>query len=358
MMKGLIAAGGRATRLRPITHTMNKHLIPLANRPMIYYPLAKIGATGIKDVCIVINEGDTELKKVVGDGSHFGVRITYREQVGGPKGVAHVIKVAEDFLDGDPFLFHLGDNVISEDLSPLIEKFEKEQLNGLLVIAKVPDPGRFGVPEIVKGKIIRVIEKPQNPISPFAVTGIYLYDKHVFSALEHLKPSASRGEYEISEVHTWLIQKGYAIGHSEVAGMWKDTGKPEDLLEANQMLLNYITPSTIGAIIDKEVILQGKVEIGKGTRVSGRTTIRGPVSIGNNCLISDSYIGPYTSIGSRAEITSLEIENSIVFEEAKMSSTARIVESIIGFGSRVVSSANKLPSGHRLIVGSSSLVEL
>src|SRR3989338_8828748 len=168
MMKGLIAAGGHATRLRPITHTVNKHLIPLANRPMIYYPLAKIGEAGIKDVCIVTNEGDTEVKKAVGDGSRFGVRITYREQVGGPKGVAHVIKVAEDFLDGDPFLFHLGDNVISEKLSPLVEKFEKEQLNGLLVIAKVPDPTRFGVPEIVAGEITRVIEKPRNPSSPFA----------------------------------------------------------------------------------------------------------------------------------------------------------------------------------------------
>lgn len=357
-MKGLIAAGGHATRLRPITNSINKHLIRLANRPMIYYPINKLARAGIKDIAVVINEGDKEIQKAVGDGSHFGVNITYIEQVGGALGVAHVIMTAKDFLGKDPFVFHLGDNVIMEDLTPMIKKFEDEKLNGLLLIAKVPDPQRFGVPEIVGGKIKRVIEKPENPPSQFAVTGIYLYDYHIFEALLNIKPSKQRGEYEISDVHTWLIDQGYNIGYMKVAGMWKDTGKPYDLIEANQLLLNHIESNQAGAYVEEGVILQGKAEIGKGTSITGRTTIRGPVTIGKGCTIHESYIGPYTSIGNNVEIRETEVENSIVFEESYIKAKTRIVDSIIGSRSKIVLSSENWPSGNRMYIGSSSLVEL
>ncbi len=313
-MKALITAGGRATRLRPITHTWNKHLIPIALKPMIFYALEKISETGIRDIGIIINPGDNTIKNVVGNGDKWGIKIQYIEQHGGPQGIAHAVKMAEPFLGGEPFLFYLGDNIILGSIKRFIEKFEREGLNCLLALSEVRDPRRFGVPEIKDGKIVRVEEKPQNPKSNFAVTGIYVYDKSFFDAFSKILPS-SRGEYEISDVHSELISSGARVGYEEITGWWKDTGKPEDLLEGNQLLMQEMMRGEVKNLgeIDPGAVVQGAVSIGAGTKIGPGVIIRGPVAIGSACTILNSYVGPYTSIGSNSVISGSEIENSIVF---------------------------------------------
>jgi len=358
-MKALITAGGRATRLRPITWTINKHLIPLANKPMIFNAIEKIVEAGVTDIGININPGELEIQKVVGDGSRWGARITYIEQTGGPKGLAHILKMAQPFLGDDDFIFYLGDNIILGSIKGFVDKFRQERPNGLLALSKVKDPQRFGVPVLKDGQIVRVDEKPENPQSDFAVTGIYVYDSSVFKAVDAIDPSP-RGEYEISDVHTWLIENGYQIGYQEITGWWKDTGKPEDLLEGNQLLLAEMTREQAinDGECDPEVIIHGRVQIGRGTKVRGRCLIRGPVSIGENCVIDRSYIGPYTSIGNGVTVRNTEIEHSVVFDEVNISCSKRVVDGLIGRGATIVSATETLPAGHRMIIGDNSTVEL
>ncbi len=357
-MKALIAAGGHGTRLRPITYTLNKHLIPIANKPMIFYALEKIAETGIKEVGITLNPGDIIFPKAVGDGKKWGLRITYIEQTGGPLGLAHVVKVAETFIKKDPFVFYLGDNIILSSIAGFVEKFKKEKLNCLLALSKVKDPERFGVPEIKNGKILKVEEKPVNPKSDFAVTGIYLYDHNIFDVIKKLKPSA-RGELEISDAHTALIEKGLKIGYSEITGWWKDTGKPYDLLDGNQLVLSKIeTKISPKAKIDKGVILQGNVIIGDNSEIRGKTLIRGPVVIGNSTIIQDAFIGPNTAIGDRVEIYGAEILHSIVFDDADINTDKQITDSLIGKNALITPVHETFPSGHKLIIGDNSQIEL
>lgn len=359
-MKALITAGGHATRLRPITTTINKHLIPLANKPMIFNAVEKIAEAGIRTIGINVNPGESEIQKVVGDGSRWGVRISYLEQTGGPKGLGHILKVARPFIGDEPFLFYLGDNIILGGIRDFVRKFENEKLNGLLALAKVRDPQRFGVPEIKDGKIVQVEEKPANPKSDYAVTGIYVYDTSVFDAVDAIKPSI-RGEYEISDVHTWLIENGHDIGYKEITGWWKDTGKPEDLLEGNQLLLSEMKADDmrVEGNVDESAVIHGRAQIGRGTVIGEGVLIRGPVSIGECCVIKNSYIGPYTSIGNRVVIDNTEIEHSIVFDDVNINCMSRrIVDSLIGKGANVVAAASTYPMGHHLIVGDNSMVEV
>ncbi len=358
-MKALLTAGGRATRLRPITYTWNKHLIPLANKPMIVHAIEKLVRAGITEIGINTNPGEVELQKVLGDGSAYGAKITYIEQTGGPKGLAHIIKVAQPFLGDDSFLFYLGDNIILGDISGFIQKFSEGGYNAFLALSRVKDPQRFGVPEIVDGKIVRVEEKPDVPKSDFAVTGIYLYDKNVFAAVDAIEPSA-RGEYEISDVHTWLIEHGLSVGYDEITGWWKDTGKPEDLLEGNQLLLDEMShaEATQAGNVHPDAVLQGKVKVGAGAVIGADVLIRGPVTIGAGAVIEHSYIGPYTAIGDRAVIRNTEIEHCIVFEDVTVDCGKRIVDSLIGRFASVTSDQATLPRGHKLIVGDHARVEL
>jgi glucose-1-phosphate thymidylyltransferase len=358
-MKALITAGGRATRLRPITWTINKHLIPLANKPMLFYAIEKIAEAGIIEIGINVNPGEIGIQAACGDGSRWGVHITYIEQVGGPKGLAHILKMARPFLGDEPFLFYLGDNIILGSIADFVRKFSEEKLDCLLALSEVKDPQRFGVPEIRDGKIVRVDEKPAEPKSNFAVTGIYVYSPNVFKAVDAVQPSA-RGEYEISDVHTWLIDRGYAIGHQEITGWWKDTGKPEDLLEGNQLLLSEMKPElmTNQGVVAKSSTLHGRVRIGKGTRIGERVLIRGPVVIGEDCVIENGYIGPYTSVGDGVVIRNTEIEYSIVFDHVTINCSRRIVDSMIGENASILSASETLPMGHRLVIGDNSVVEL
>jgi glucose-1-phosphate thymidylyltransferase len=356
-MKGLIAAGGKGTRLRPITTNRNKHTIPLANQSMIELAVNKLAQAGITDIGIIVNIGDIELESILGDGSKYGVNITYIEQKGGALGVAHVILMARDFLKEDDFVFYLGDNIILGDIKDFIDAFYKQKLNTLLALSKVKDPERFGVPNIKNERIVEVIEKPQNPPSQYAVAGIYIYDKNIHNIVENLLPS-SRGEYEISDAHTELIKKGFIVGYSEITGWWKDTGKPQDLLEGNQLLLAQIKTSDIQGDVEKNVTIEGNVIIEKGAQIKDKSFIRGPVIIGQNTVVYNSYIGPYTSIGNECKIENSEIEHSLLMHNITIHSSKRIVDSIIGNGVLITDKENTFPKGHKLVIGDNSQVEL
>jgi glucose-1-phosphate thymidylyltransferase len=357
-MKALIAAGGRGTRLRPITYSMNKHLIPIANKPMIFHALEKIAEAGITEVAINVNEGDNTIQEAVGDGAQWGLRVTYIEQVGGALGLAHIIKNAQYWLDDEPFVFYLGDNIVLGSIKPFIEKFQARGANGYLALSKVPDPQRFGVPEMnAKGEIVRVIEKPLNPPSEYAVTGIYCYDASVHEAVNNIKASP-RGELEISDVHTYLIEHGKTVKYEIVDGWWKDTGKPTDLLEGNRLLLENLEKQNAASRVDETADIQGKVEILEDAQILGKTVIRGPVSIGRGAIIRDSYIGPYTSIGHFCEVDGSEVESSIVMDEADIQTDKRIVDSIIGRNATIQSAHLTKPAGHKMIVGENAQIEL
>lgn len=358
--KAILTGGGHATRLRPITTTINKHLIPLANKPMIFHAIDKVVEIGVKEIFINTNPGETELQKYVGDGGHWGVQIKYFEQTGGPQGIAHVVSLARNLIGDEPFIFYLSDNIILTSLKPLAEKFEKEKLNCLLSFAKVPDPERFGVPEFdPSGKLLRVMEKPLKPPCDLAQTGIYFYDRNFFEAYKNIKKSA-RGEYEISDVNSWLIQNDFKVGWSEMSGYWKDSGKPADLLIANQMLLEQLAADhfTIGATIEPGARLEGRIKIGAGTKIGPKTRVRGPVIIGENCILDDCSIGPYATIGQGTEIYSAEIENSIIFENVDINCQIRVVDSIIGKNAMIISGHQAPPQGHKMIIGDHTFIEI
>lgn len=358
-MKALITAGGRGTRLRPITYSMNKHLIPLANKPMIFYAIEKVAEAGITEVAININEGDVELPFVVGDGSRWGVQITYIEQQGGALGLSHIIKNAEAWLGDDSFIFYLGDNIILGSITPFIRAFEKSEADAYLALSEVSDPQRFGVPEInAAGEIVRVIEKPADPPSNYAVTGIYCYSKKIHDAVNAIQPSA-RGELEISDAHTYIINNGGIVKFEVVEGWWKDTGKPEDLLECNRLLLEGCTASTHSdAAVEAGVVLHGEIAIAEDVQILGKTSIHGPVVIGRGAIIRDSVIGPYTAIGKETEVSGAHIENSIIMDEADITSSSLIVESIIGHNATIQNARTTPERSHRLFVGENSIVEL
>lgn len=353
-MKALIASGGRGTRLRPITHTQNKHLIPIANKPILYYAIEAAVDAGIKEVGIVHNADSLEVPNYVGDGSKWGIKITYIPQET-PGGLAQVVQLAENFIGKDDFIFYLGDNMVVGGIKKFIDEFRKNSCNCLLTLAKVKDPERFGVPELKDGKVISVEEKPKSPKSQFAVAGIYVYDHHIFEAVRSLKPSP-RGELEISDAHQYLIEQGYTVGYTEITGWWKDTGKPVDLLEANRLILDSIKPHNEGEV-DKQSDVAGKVIVEKGAKIIN-SKVRGPAIIGKDCIIENSYIGPFTSIGDKTEVRNSEVEYSIVLRGCKILSVGiRIEGSILGNDVEIVE-ANGKPRVHRFMIGDQSRVEV
>jgi glucose-1-phosphate thymidylyltransferase len=358
-MKAIITSGGRGTRLRPITHTLNKHLIPIVNKPMIHYAVEAVVQAGIKDIGIVINPGTgDEIKRALGSGDEWGAKFTYILQKA-PLGLAHVVKVSQDFIKESPFVFYLGDNVLVGDIQRFIEAFFTNKNNCRLVLAKVKDPQRFGVAEIKDGRVIKVEEKPYIPRSPFAVTGLYIYDCSIFEAVSHITPSA-RGELEISDAHQYLIDNGFDVGYSEITGWWKDTGRPDDLLEANRLIWHKVVenlePKIMGEV-DSGSDIVGKVIIENGAKVI-KSVIRGPVIIGENTLIENSYIGPFTSVYYGCEIKNSEIEYSVVLENCKIIDVdIRIEGSLLGRGVKIYKKISK-PNTQRFILGDQSTVEL
>lgn len=353
-MKALIASGGHGTRLRPLTHTRNKHLLPIANKPILYYAIEAAAEAGIKEIGIVHNAGNDEVPSYIGDGSKWGVHITYIPQQT-PGGLAQVVQISENFIGKEKFVFYLGDNMLVGGIKRFIDEFERSGYNCFLTLARVKDPQRFGVPVIENGRILRVEEKPKNPQSNYAVAGIYLYDHHIFEAVNNIKPSA-RGELEISDAHTYLIEHGYTVGYTEITGWWKDTGKPADLLEANRLVLDSFQYRNDGDI-DSASDVAGRVVIEKGAKIIN-SKIRGPAIIGKDCVIENSYIGPYTSIGDRTQVRGSEIEYSIVLRDCKILNIGiRIEGSILGNDVEIVE-GNSRPRVHRFMIGDQSRVEI
>jgi len=353
--KAILTGGGRATRLRPITTTINKHLIPLAGKPMIIHAIEKVIEAGITEIFINTNPGETQIQELVGNGDEWGVKITYFEQIGGPQGIAHVVKCAEKFIGTDPFMFYLSDNIILGELHSLVQKFEKEQLDCLLTLSTVPDPERFGVPEFNKdGKLIDVLEKPINPTSNFAVTGIYLYNHSFFEAFNHIEKS-SRGEYEISSIHSYFLKNNFKVGYEEITGWWKDTGKPNDLLLANKLLLDKLMSDNKERIKKPESKEISNIIFGKNVDMQKKVKIIGPAIIGDDCVFENCTIGPYVTIGNKTHIKNAEISESIIFGGCVIDVPIKISQSIIGDQAKLIK--NKENTDHKLILGDFTLLE-
>ncbi|MFA4837980.1 MAG: glucose-1-phosphate thymidylyltransferase [Candidatus Neomarinimicrobiota bacterium] len=353
-MKALITAGGHGTRLRPITHTQNKHLIPIANKPILNYALEYIRDAGITDVGIITNKEGSEVKDVYKDGSQMGLNITYIPQER-PSGLADCVRIAQPFLGNESFVFYLGDNIIVGGIARFIDEFRKSGANCHLVLARVKDPERFGVPELKDGRILSIEEKPCKPKSDFAVTGIYIYDSNIFEAVNAISPSA-RGELEISDAHQYLLEKGFKVTYSEITGWWKDTGKPADLLEANRLVLDSFETRVEGTV-DAQSNLAGRVVIEPGAEIRN-SNVRGPAIIGAGTKIVNSYVGPYTSIDKNCEIVNSEIEFSIVSCGCLIrNQKIRIESSLLGKDVHIIDADSK-PFTNRFIVGDQSQIEI
>jgi len=349
-MKGLLLAGGHGTRLRPLTFTGNKHMIPIANKPMLFYGLNHLVDAGIKELAIILGPVKEGVKEVLHDGSDFGIDITYIEQPE-PKGLAHAVMIAQDFLGDEPFIMYLGDNLIKQGVKPLIYTHVNESSDCVICVAHVKDPTQYGIVELTEeGNIERLLEKPKTSTSTLALTGVYLFNKSIFDAVKNIHPSW-RNELEITDAIQYLVQQGKKISVQRIDGWWKDTGRPQDLLEANQLVLDSIE-SALDGDIDSTSRIIGRVQIGSNSTIGPQTTIKGPCIIGHNCHIARGvYIGPYTSIGNGTRVLSGEIEGSIIMEDSIINCNKRIVDSIIGRTSRLESADNLKPSGLHFVTG-------
>ncbi|MBI2990253.1 MAG: glucose-1-phosphate thymidylyltransferase [Candidatus Magasanikbacteria bacterium] len=331
--KAILTGGGHATRLYPITTTINKHLLPLANKPMIFHAIEKVVEAGITDIFINTNPGEIELQKHIGDGGHWGVRIRFFEQEGGPQGIAHVVKQAQDFIGDDPFIFYLSDNILLGSLKDIIQDFRAGSFDCMLALSRVEDPERFGIPYFNESKeLIDVVEKPSKPPNNLAVTGIYLYGPKVFfEAFDHIKKSP-RGEYEISSIHSHFLKTGRRVGYKEITGWWKDTGKVEDLLLANQLLLDCLPEKSLALSLNihKDAKIKGIVHIGLGSVIGQNTEILGPVIIGENCVLENCSVGPNVTLGPGVELLGPRIQNSIILANSSIQAPLGIKDSIIG----------------------------
>ncbi|MHA1265179.1 MAG: glucose-1-phosphate thymidylyltransferase [Candidatus Helarchaeota archaeon] len=356
-MKGLVLSGGHGTRLRPLTHTSAKQLIPVANKPVLFYALEDVRECGITDVGIIVASHSKEaVIDAVGNGSQFAIKVTYIEQ-DEPRGLAHAVKIARDFLQNEPFVMYLGDNILKEGIVKLCNYFTSAGCDALIAVSRVKNPQRFGVVEIKHGKVVRLVEKPKVPMSDLALAGIYFFRASIFKAIDHIKPSW-RNELEITDAIQQLIDMGYRVDYKEVTGWWKDTGKPEDIIEVNQLLLKEISRDIRG-MIEENVSINGEIIIDEGSIIKTGCKLLGPIIIGKNCVIGpNTYIGPYTSVGDNCQIIGGEIENSIIIGESYIDCGRRIVESLIGRNSKITSAEKNLPGGSKLILGEHSYISI
>jgi len=352
-MKALILSGGRGTRLRPITHTSAKQLLPVANKPILFYGIEAVKETGIKDVAIVVGETKKEIMDAVGNGQKWAINVTYIEQEA-PLGLAHAVKISQDFIKDESFVMYLGDNLIKDGITSLVREFEKTRPNAQILLARVPRPEQFGVVELKGEKVIRLVEKPKKPKSDLALVGVYMFDKSIFEAVSNIEPSW-RNELEITDAIQYLIDHNFTVRPHIITGWWKDTGKLEDILEANRILLEDVKTYVKGKVDGKSKLL-GKVRIEKGAEIRN-SVIRGPVVIGENTKIVNSYIGPFTSVYFQVAIENSEIEHSIILEGSKIRDIRRIEDSLVGQNVEILKSKEK-PSAYRIMVGDSSRVEV
>ncbi len=353
-MKGLILAGGKGTRLRPLTYTSAKQLVPVANKPVLFYAVEAVVAAGIEDIGIIVGDTRDEIRAAVGDGSRWGARVTYIEQEA-PLGLAHAVLVAEPFLAGDSFVMYLGDNLIAGGITSLVEEFEASACNSQILLARVPNPQQFGVAELDDaGRVRRLTEKPREPKSDLALVGVYMFDATIFDSVRRIKPSA-RGELEITDAIQDLIDRGLAVHPHLVAGWWKDTGKLEDMLEANRIVLDQIASRRGGATSVETSAIEGRVSLGDGVTIVD-SLVRGPVVIGDGARIEHAFVGPYTSIGEGCALSRCEIENSIVLAASEIRDIpVRIDGSLVGRNVKLKKTDLK-PKAFRFMLGDNSEV--
>ncbi len=353
-MKALVLSGGLGSRLWPITHTSAKQLLPVANKPVLFYGLEAIEAAGITEVGVVVGDTAPAIQAAVGNGSAFGLSVTYLRQ-DAPMGLAHGVLIAREFLADDDFVMYLGDNFIVGGISGIVEEFRVARPDAQIMLTNVPDPRSFGVAELNDvGEVIGLEEKPANPKSDLALAGVYIFTSAVHEAVRDLVPSG-RGELEITEAIQWLIDGGRKVRSTIITGYWKDTGTVANMLEANRMVLEGIEPQILGAVDDASEII-GRVVIERGAQVTG-SRIVGPVLVATGTRVSGSYLGPFTSIGASCTICASEIEYSIMLPGASISGVQRIEASLIGHDVEVTQ-APQVPKVHRLVLGDHSKVQI
>jgi glucose-1-phosphate thymidylyltransferase len=360
-LKGLILSGGKGTRLRPITHTSAKQLVPVANKPVLFYGIEAMAAAGIEAIGIIIApETGDEIRRAAGDGSRFGVQITYVVQ-DEPAGLAHAVLTAEPFLADSPFVMYLGDNLLQGGIADLVAAFREHAPDALILLTPVPDPENFGVAELAPpahagevGRVVRLVEKPTDPATDLALVGVYMFNPSIHDAARAIEPSA-RGELEITDAIQHLVDAGKRVEPHIVRGWWKDTGRLDDMLEANRLILDNLVERIDGELIDSQV--DGRVVIEAGARLE-RTTVRGPAVIGAGAKLSDCYIGPYTAIGENCRIAGAEVEHSILLEGSSVCDLDGRMESSLLGRNVTVRRGERSPRAYRFMVGDNSDISI
>jgi glucose-1-phosphate thymidylyltransferase len=353
-LKGLILSGGRGTRLRPITFTSAKQLVPVANKPVLFYGIEAMAAAGIEEVGIIIApETGTEIREAAGDGERFGISIEYIEQEA-PLGLAHALLTAEPYLGDSPFVMYLGDNLLRDGIVELVDTFRTEQPDALILLTPVPDPEHYGVAELDDGRVARLVEKPKEPKTDLALVGVYMFTSAIFDAARSIEPSW-RDELEITDAIQTLVDRGLRVDPHIVHGWWKDTGQVQDMLEANRLILDDVAERMDGELIDSRI--EGRVVIEEDVRLE-RATVRGPAIIGRGSRLTDAYIGPYTAIGENVTIEKAELEHSIVLSGSTIRDLEyRIEASLIGKNVRI-GRGPALPKAYRFVVGDNADVQI
>ncbi len=350
-LRGLILSGGKGTRLRPITHTSAKQLVPVANRPVLFYGIEAMAAAGIREIGIIIApETGDEIREIAGDGSQFGVAITYLPQ-SAPLGLAHAVLTAEPFLGDAPFVMYLGDNLLQGGIQDLVDAFRRDEPDALILLTPVSDPENFGVAELDgDGRVTRLVEKPTQPATDLALVGVYMFTAGIHDAARAIEPSA-RGELEITDAIQWLVDDGKRVEPHVVRGWWKDTGRLDDMLEANRLILDAIEPRVEGELVNSQV--DGRVVIEPGARLV-RCTVRGPAIIGAGTTLTDCYIGPYTAIAENCAVENAEVEHSILLAGSSVRDLAgRMESSLLGRNVRIRRD-DRQPKAYRFMVGDNS----
>ncbi|MFN8175029.1 MAG: glucose-1-phosphate thymidylyltransferase [Solirubrobacteraceae bacterium] len=351
-LKGLILSGGKGTRLRPITHTSAKQLVPVANKPVLFYGIEAMAAAGIREVGIIIApETGDEIREAAGDGSRFGVEITYVPQAE-PLGLAHAVLTAEEFLGDSPFVMYLGDNLLQGGIEDLVAAFRRSSPDALILLTPVPDPENYGVAELDGDSVVRLVEKPSEPATDLALVGVYMFTPGIHDAARAIEPSG-RGELEITDAIQHLVDAGRRVEPHVVRGWWKDTGRLDDMLEANRLILEAIEPRVEGELVEAQV--EGRVVIEPGARLE-RVTVRGPAIIGAGARLSDCYVGPYTAIAEDCVIEGAEVEHSILLAGSSVRGLEGRMESSL-LGKNVhVGRDKRQPRAYRFMVGDNSTI--
>ncbi|PIV13513.1 MAG: glucose-1-phosphate thymidylyltransferase [Candidatus Huberarchaeum crystalense] len=351
-MKGLILSGGEGTRLRPLTYSQQKQLIPVANKPVLFYGIEDLIEAGIKDIGIIVGPNKEQVENAINNAKFDATfKFIYQDK---PEGLAHAVKISKKFIGNESFVMYLGDNILMQSIKDFINGFEESDESARILLCKVDDPGRYGIAKLNEnGNVVKLVEKPKEFVSNLALIGVYAFKKEIFDACDAIKPSW-RNELEITDAIQWLIENKFKVPAKITDGWWKDTGKSEDMIDANRLILDSLKEQNLGNVENSKI--EGRVFIDKDTKILN-STIRGPIIIGRNCEINESYIGPYTSVGNFCKLKNTEIENSIVLDKAEISDVKKIYDSLIGKEVKIFKKQT-IPKGKKFVVGDRSVLEI